>query len=106
MGDKKPNLLGAPRSRHFSSLINFDRAILEFWQGRPVAIRDASGKALIALACDGLNPENLHKLKQISGGTRSLVITARRAAVLGLDQSRDKVLTLTTDPPLTLETAF
>ncbi len=101
MGDKKPSLLGAPRSRRSLSLINVDRAISELRQGRLVAIRGASGEGLIALACDGLNLENFHKLKQISGGTLSLVITARRAAVLGLDQSRDKIVTLSTDPPLT-----
>ena len=110
MSDRKPNfelnLLDKPRSHGLFPFINVDRAISELRQGRPIAIRGASGKALIAQASEGLNPESFQKLKQVSGGTPSLAITARRAAVLGLNQSRDKIVTLITNPPLTAETAF
>ena len=110
MGDKKSkfklNLLDEPKSSSLLSLIDVDRAISELRQGRSVAIRGANGKALIAQASEGLNPESFHKLTQVSGGTPALAITGRRAAVLGLNQSKGKIVTLTTDPPLTAETAI
>ena len=110
MGDKKSkfklNLLDRPKSHDVLSLIDVDRAISELRQGRFVAICGANGEALIAQASEGLSQESFHKLAQVADGAPSLTITARRAAVFGLDQSKGKIVTLITDPPLTAEIAI
>ncbi len=106
MDEKKQTLLNEPKSRRVLSLINVDRAISELRQGRFIAIRGANGEVLIAQASEGVNSDSFQKLKQVSDVKPFLAITAKRAAVLGLEQSAGSVVTLVTNPPLTAEIAI
>ncbi len=77
----------------------------EIRRGRFIAIRGANGAAVVAQAAEGLNGDSFRDLATISGGTPALTITARRAVVLGLGEPDGKIVTLLTEPPLSIETA-
>jgi GTP cyclohydrolase II len=79
-------LLGNSRNPSFSELsaaaaIAVDRATTEFRRGQPVLILGSSG-ACLAAAAETMAPASLRRLRQASPAF--LVLTGRRAAMLGL----------------------
>ncbi len=65
--------------------IAVQRSIAEFQAGRPVVI-EAADETLVALPVDGLSQDACDAFKVLCGAaTVRLVVTARRASVIGLD---------------------
>ena len=73
-----------PVSREPASLRAVERALADLRRGRAVAIAAGGGIASVALAAEAATQESLRALREISAGEPVLVLTARRAAVLGL----------------------
>jgi GTP cyclohydrolase II len=73
-----------PVSREPVSVRAVERALADLRRGRAVAIAAGGGIASVALAAEAATQESLRTLREISAGEPVLVLTARRAAVLGL----------------------
>ena len=73
-----------PLSREPVSLRAVERALADLRRGRPVAVAAGGGMASVVLAAEAATPESLRALADISFGEPVVVLTARRAAVLGL----------------------
>ncbi|CAA7621194.1 GTP cyclohydrolase II [Magnetospirillum sp. SS-4] len=71
-------------------LITVDRAIAELRRGGLVLVRD-SGAAVLMLAAEAVADETLARLASASGGTPVLLLTGRRAGVLGLTEAESGV---------------
>ncbi len=84
-----------PASREHASLLAVDRAVSELRRGCAVAIKGAEGMALVMLAAEAARPENLVRLKAMTGARPALAITGRRAAVLGVLDTGGPVVALT-----------
>ncbi|MEQ8194907.1 MAG: hypothetical protein RIB59_10500, partial [Rhodospirillales bacterium] len=98
------DLIPMPASREPVSLLAVDRAVSEMRRGRMVAIRGAGGRAMAALAAEGVTRSRLAELESLSHSVPALVITARRAAVLDLAQATLNPIRLSFDGPLGAET--
>ncbi|MEE2981122.1 MAG: GTP cyclohydrolase II RibA [Pseudomonadota bacterium] len=61
-----------------------DRATAELRRGGVAMITNGGGGATLVLAAECATPEGLDRLTRLNGGTRSLVLTAPRAAALKL----------------------
>lgn len=94
-------LIPMPASREPATLLAVDRAVSEIRRGRFVVIRGAGGMAVLALAAEGVTPERLKDLADISHSNLSLMITARRAAVLDLVQTAMNPVNIIVDDQLT-----
>ena len=70
--------------RQPGSLRAVDRAIVDLRRGQPVAVAGGGGTASLVIAAEAVTPESLRVLCEISRGEPVVVLTARRAAVLGL----------------------
>ena len=77
-------LVPVPVSRQPGSLRAVDRAIVDLRRGQPVAVAGGGGAASLVMAAEAVTPESLRSLSEISHGEPVVVLTARRAAVLGL----------------------
>ncbi|HRQ83254.1 MAG TPA: GTP cyclohydrolase II, partial [Azospirillaceae bacterium] len=49
-----------------------------------MAVVDGGDDAVLALAVETVTPEDLDTLRRLSGGAPAMVLTGRRAAILGL----------------------
>ncbi len=96
-------LIPMPASREPATLLAVDRAVSEIRRGRFVAIRGAGGTAVLALAAEGATPETLSQLSAASHSRLSLMITARRAAVLELVQAAINPVHLSFESELTAD---
>jgi GTP cyclohydrolase II len=61
-----------------------DRAAVELRRGGVALITDGNAAAALVLAAECATPEGLKRLARLDGSTRSLVLTAPRAAALNL----------------------
>jgi GTP cyclohydrolase II len=65
------------------TLRQIERAVTELRRGGFVVLRDVAA-AFVAQAAETVNSDSLARLRALSGGALSLVLTRRRAAALGL----------------------
>ena len=96
-------LISMPASREPVSLLAVDRAVSELRRGRIVAVRGGGGTAALVQAAEAATPEGLRELASMSQASPVLIVTARRAAVLGLGHSRAKVVSVVAEGGLTAE---
>jgi GTP cyclohydrolase II len=80
------HVVPVPVSREPVSLRAVERALADLRRGRAVAVAAGSGTASVVLAAEAATQQSLRALREISAGEPVLVLTARRAAVLGLTQ--------------------
>jgi GTP cyclohydrolase II len=91
----RPHLV--PATREPLSLLSVDRAVSDLRRGRYVVIRGSGGAASLMLAAEAVTPEGMAELAAVSRSDPALVITARRAAVLGLTPGGLRVVTLSAE---------
>ena len=96
-------LISMPASREPVSLLAVDRAVSELRRGRIVAVRGSGGSAALVQAAEAATPEGLRELASMSRADPVLIVTARRAAVLGLGHSRAKVVSVVAGGGLTAQ---
>jgi GTP cyclohydrolase II len=87
-----------PASREPVSLLAVDRAVSEFRRGRPVALRGAGGDAALTLASEAATAEGLAELARLARAAPAVVLTARRAQVLGFADESAAVVLRPRDP--------
>ncbi|MBK8173908.1 MAG: GTP cyclohydrolase II RibA [Rhodospirillales bacterium] len=78
------HVVPVPVSREPVSLRSVDRAMADLRRGRPVAVAGGGGTASLVLAAEAATPESLRSLADMASTAPVVVITSRRAAVLGL----------------------
>ena len=98
---KKPSM---PATREPTSLLSVDRAISELRRGRIVAVQGGGGIALLLRAAESVTNEALAEISTLAQSEAILALTARRAALLGLNSPIGDIVTLNTTPPITAET--
>ncbi len=91
MNDSKPNLVSVPASREPLSRLAIDRAVSDLRRGRFVTVRGGGGMAILAVAAEGTSREGLAELVDAAEASVSLAITGRRATVLNLVPSPDRI---------------
>ena len=77
-------LIKMPASRETASLLSVDRCVSELRRGRKVAVRAGNGRAALVQAAEAVTPESLEELAATAKSTPHVVLTFRRAMVLGL----------------------
>jgi GTP cyclohydrolase II len=98
---KNPSM---PATREPVSLLTVDRAISEVRRGRIVAIQGGGGVALLLRAAESITNEALNEISKLAQSEVILALTARRAALLGLNSPIGDIVTLNTSPPITADT--
>jgi GTP cyclohydrolase II len=73
-----------PLTREPLSLLAVERALSELRRGRAVAVRTGGGESALVLAAEAVSAVSLADLTARAGGPVRVVLTARRASVLGL----------------------
>lgn len=97
------HVVPVPVSREPVSVRAVERALADLRRGRPVVVAGGQGRALLVLAAEAVAPESLRTLAEVSRGSPAAVLTARRAAVLGLTRGGLRAVTVTLDGGLTAE---
>ncbi len=92
-----------PASREPFSLRAVERALADLRRGRPVAVTGGGGAAVLVLAAEAATAESLRLLTATAMAEPALVLTARRAAVLGLARIGLRAVTVSFDGPLSAE---
>lgn len=85
------HLNAVPTSREPISRLAVDRAVSELRRGRAVTIIGAEGRALVAMAAENATSARIGQLSALAGAAASLAITGRRATVLNITASPDKI---------------
>jgi GTP cyclohydrolase II len=67
-----------------STLVAVDRAVAELRRGDMVVLQSADGTAALVLAAEAANGETLARLARLAARPPCVVLTGRRAAILGL----------------------
>ncbi|MGB7947477.1 MAG: hypothetical protein WCH75_07340, partial [Candidatus Binatia bacterium] len=88
----RPHLV--PATREPLSVLSVDRVISDLRRGRFVVIRGSGGVATLMLAAEAVTTNSVAELAAVSRSQPALVITARRAAVLGLTPGGLRVVNL------------
>lgn len=96
-------IVPVPLSREPVSLRAVERALADLRRGRPVAIAGGGGAAVLVLSAEGTTSDTLRGLSAITRSEPSVVLTARRAAVLGLLRIGLRPVTVSVGPGLTAE---
>ena len=106
MTQRRPNFRNPsmPTTREPASLLSVNRAISELRHGRIVAVQGGGGVALLLRAAESVTNAALAEISKIAQSEAILALTARRAALLGLNSSIGDIVTLNTTPPITAET--
>jgi GTP cyclohydrolase II len=105
MDSARRHLIPIPVSREPLSLLSVERVLSELRRGRAVVVAGSDGAAVLAMAAEGTTPETLSDLEDRSKAKASLVLTARRAAILGITAAGLKVARVTIGDGLTAELA-
>lgn len=79
----RQNLHLMPATRESTSLLAVDRAVFELRRGRMVTVGAANGARALVMAAEGASAESLKDLSALAGQAPQLIITLRRAEVLG-----------------------
>jgi GTP cyclohydrolase II len=104
MNDKTPAPQGAPRAIPLPlTLQSVERAMADLRRGAIVVVA-GNGHALMLQAAEGMTREELARLTAISKGTPSLLLTARRASILGLTDTPKGAVRVTLSGDITAET--
>jgi GTP cyclohydrolase II len=99
----RPHLVAVPTSREPLSLLTVDRAVGELRRGRPVVVHGSEGRAAVVQAAETISADALAALREMTRSEPLLVITQRRAAVLGLRPSGLRVVRIAVEGSLTAE---
>ncbi|MBM3581608.1 MAG: GTP cyclohydrolase II [Alphaproteobacteria bacterium] len=91
---ERSELPNIPLSREPVSLLAVDRAVAELRRGHMVVIAAAHGRAALALAAEAATESSLDTLARRAQSRPVLVLTGRRAKVLGLGGDNQRVVTL------------
>lgn len=92
-----------PASREPVSLLAVDRAVSELRRGRIVAVRGSNGSAAVVMAAEAVTSEALATMEDLAGSSPRVALTSRRAAVLELMNTEEKVVVLNSGEPFTAE---
>ena len=79
-----PHLVQIPATREPLSLLSVERALSEMRRGRAVLVSGGSGTATLTQATEGASEATLARLAALAQSQPIVIVTARRAAVLGL----------------------
>lgn len=71
-----------------------------------MAVVDGGADAVLALAVETVTPEDLDTLRRLSGGVPAMVLTGRRAAILGLSDGGGRATLVTFPAGLDMATAL
>ena len=71
-----------------------DRAVSDLRRGAIVVVRGSSTSTMLVLAAEGATPAAMDRLRELSGSDPFLVITGKRAEVLGLDELESETVAL------------
>ncbi len=93
-----------PASREPASLLSVDRAISELRRGRIICVHGGGGDVLLMRAAESVTDESLTEISQLAQSEVLLAVTARRAAILGLESPIGDIVTLSTTPSITAQT--
>ncbi|HIJ37946.1 MAG TPA: GTP cyclohydrolase II [Rhodospirillaceae bacterium] len=86
-----------------NALVAVDRAIADLRRGGQVVIDAGSAGLAVIMAAEAVTVDSLRQLTDRAGVEPELLVTARRAAVLGLPFKDPAVAVLTADQPLSVE---
>ena len=86
-----PHLTAVPTTREPLTRLAVDRAVSELRRGRAVVLLAGDGRAIVALAAENTTSARLEGLGQLAGAPARLAMTGRRATVLNIVPSPDKV---------------
>ncbi len=100
----RPHLV--PATREPLSVLSVDRAISDLRRGRFVVICGSGGVATLMLAAEAVTTDSVAELAAVSRSEPALVITARRAAVLGLTPGGLRVVNLAAEHKFTAEMIY
>ncbi len=106
MTQRRPNFKhpSMPVTRKPASLLSVDRAISELRRGRIVAVQGGRGVSLLLQAAESVSNKSLAEISKLTQNEAILALTAKRAALLGLNSPIGDIVTLNTTPQITAET--
>lgn len=87
----KSHLSAVPTSREPISRLAVDRAVSELRRGRAVVVIGAAGRAVVVMAAENATEERLETVSELAGSPAFLAMTGRRATVLNIVPSPDKI---------------
>jgi len=93
-----------PASREPASLLAVDRAISDLRRGRIICVHGGGGDVMLMRAAESVTDEALREISHLAQSEVLLAVTARRAAILGLESPIGDIVTLNTSPPITAAT--
>ena len=104
MSEKTPASRGMQRAIQLPvTLQSVERAMADLRRGAIVVVA-GNGHALMLQAAEGMTRDALARLTAVSKGTPSLLLTARRASILGLTESPTGAVRITLSGDITAET--
>ena len=83
------SLLTMPATRAPASMLAVDRAVFELRRGRAVGIAAGGGAKAVVMAAEGCTADALQDIKKLAQSAPSIVITDKRAEVLGIRGPED-----------------
>lgn len=86
-----PHLAPVPVSREPLTRLAVDRAVSELRRGRTVVILGGDGRAIAAVAAENATRARLDSVAELAGSPAALAVTGRRATVLNIVPSPDKI---------------
>lgn len=86
-----------------ASLNKVDRALSELRRGGIVVLLGQKGEAGLMMAAEAATQEGLNLLKQLAASRASLIVTGRRASVLGLGMAEAEAVSLSLDDTASAE---
>ena len=92
-----------PASREPATILAVDRAVSELRRGRIIALRGSTGHDALVQAAEAATSEALREIEDLGGSRPKIAITAKRASVLKLGESRANVVVLTVKDGLTAD---
>lgn len=98
--------LSAADSKDPGLLMTVDRATAELRRGGPVVVHEPGSRTWLAAAAETIEDEGVARLRALGEGDPHLVLTAERAAALGLGRNAAGVESLLLPARLTAETLW